>query len=94
MLKIVFQENLITRYKYFFLKHRKTNQLDLLSSISHVRSAARTSIAIEGYVVFTGNCQHCFNDAIFSLEKGPWTRGLMVYVLHRGKNDSVTLIFT
>ena len=48
----------------------------------------------KGYVVCTGNCQHCANDAIFALEKGSWTRGLMVYVLHRGKNDIVTLIFT
>ena len=49
---------------------------------------------LKGYVVVTGNCQHCASDAIFALEKGPWTRGLMVYVLHRGKNDIVTLIFT
>lgn len=62
--------------------------------MSHVRSAARTRIAIKGYVVVTGNCQHCASDAIFALEKGPWTRGLMVYVLHKGKNDGVTLIFT
>ena len=27
MLKIVFQENLITRYKYFFPKHRKNKSV-------------------------------------------------------------------